>query len=353
MVGGSMADGKDLVPSPDLAALVEDLRGIIAQGRGRAATAVNAEVVRTYWRIGERIVREEQGGADRAAYGERVLEQVGRLLSAEHGRGFAARSLRNMRQFYFSYPIWSAVRTELTWTHFRSLMRLPDEQRAFYERVAAGGRWSSRELDKQINSMLYERAALSRKPDDLLAGLPTGDTALAERDAFKDPYVLDFLGLEDTFSEKDLEAALIRNIERFLVELGTGFYFGGRQRRIVIDDEDYYVDLVFWHRDLKCQVFIDLKIGALSHADISQMQLYLVWARNHDRREGENDPIGLILCGSKKDQVVKLLLADETRTADDRLKVAQYLLLGSEGALKARLAEISAAYDEAHDRNDG
>ena len=348
-----MADREDLVPRADLSALIDDLRAIIAQGRGRAAAAVNAEVARTYWRIGERIVREEQGGAARAAYGVQVLEQVGRLLSAEAGRAFSERNLYFMRQFYLAYPRVNALRTELTWTHYRTLMRLPDEQRAFYERVAAGGRWSSRELDKQINSMLYERAALSRRPDELLRALPPGDRDIAGRDAFKDPYVLDFLGLEDTFSEKDLEAALIRNIERFLVELGTGFYFGGRQRRIAIDDEDYYVDLVFWHRELRCQVFIDLKIGALSHADIGQMQLYLAWARNHDMREGENDPIGLILCGSKKDQVVELLLADATRPADDRIKVAQYLLLDSEGAIKTRLAEISAAYEEAHERMGG
>jgi len=212
MLWRSMADGMDVAPPTDLSALIDDLRGIIAHGRGRAAVAVNAEITQTYWRIGERIVREEQGGERRAEYGERLLAHLGIALSREHGRAFSERNLYFMRQFYLAYPILNAVRTELTWTHFRSLMRLPDEQRAFYERVAAGGRWSSRELDKQINSMLYERAALSRKPDDLLAGLPTGDTALAERHAFKDPYVLDFLGLEDTFSEKDLEAALIRNI---------------------------------------------------------------------------------------------------------------------------------------------
>ena len=338
----------DVAPPTDLSALIDDLRGIIAHGRGRAAVAVNAEITQTYWRISERIVREEQGGDAHATYGTQLLSRLGKVLASELGRGFTEVGLRAMRQFYLTYPIRSAVRSELTWTHYRTLMRLPDEQRSFYERVAVGGRWSSRELDKQINSMLYERAALSRKPEELLQALPPSDTALAQRHAFKDPYVLDFLGLEDTFSEKDLEAALIRNIERFLVELGTGFYFGGRQRRITIDDEDYYVDLVFWHRELRCQVFIDLKIGALSHADISQMQLYLAWARYHDMREGENDPIGLILCGSRKDQVVKLLLADATRAADDRVKVAQYLLLDSEGAIKARLAEISAAYEEAH-----
>lgn len=343
----------DDVPTVALDSLITDLRAIIVQGRGLAAVAVNAEVVRTYWHIGERIVREEQGGDNRAAYGEQLLEQVGRVLSAEHGRGFAARSLRNMRQFYLAYPNWSAVRTELTWTHYRTLMRIAEEQRGFYARVAATGRWSSRELDKQINSMLYERTGLSRNPEQLVAALPAGETALAAHiDAFKDPYVLDFLGLEDTFSEKDLEAALVHNMEKFLLELGTGFYFGGRQKRITIGDEDFYIDLVFWHRSLKCQVLIDLKIGALSHADISQMQLYLRWVRKYDLQEGENEPLGLILCGSRNEQVVELLLADTDRPTEERIKIAHYLLLNSEDAIKQRLAEMSAAYDAARRTND-
>jgi predicted nuclease of restriction endonuclease-like (RecB) superfamily len=345
-----VAENQDLVPPADLTALIDDLRAIIAQGRGHAATAVNAEVVRTYWRIGERIVQEEQGGARRAEYGAQLLPQLGKSLMAEFGRGFAEQSLRAMRQFYLTYPIRSTLRSELTWSHYRTLMRLPNDQRAFYEQVAAGGRWSSRELEKQINSMLYERMALSRKPDELLAAIPTGETRTASRDVFKDPYVLDFLDLTDTFSERDLETALIRNIERFLIELGTGFYFGGRQRRITIGEEDFYIDLVFLHRALRCQVFIDLKIGALTHADISQMQLYLAWARQYDMQEGENDPIGLILCGSRNEQVVELLLADSNRPREERIKVAQYLLLNNEAALKQRLAEISAAYEEVHGR---
>jgi predicted nuclease of restriction endonuclease-like (RecB) superfamily len=175
-----------------------------------------------------------------------------------------------MRQFDIAYPILNALRTELTWTHNRTLMCLAEAQRGFYEQVAAASRWSSRELDKQINSMLYERTALSRKPEQILEVLPTGETSFSLNDnAFKDPYVLDFLGLEDAFSEKDLEAALVHNMEKFLLELGTGFYFGGRQKRITIGDEDFYIDLVCWHRTLKCQVLIELKIGALSHADCS------------------------------------------------------------------------------------
>jgi predicted nuclease of restriction endonuclease-like (RecB) superfamily len=338
-------------------ALLADLRAIIASGRGRAAAAVNAEIVATYWRIGERILDEERRGKELigSTYGERLLAQLGDTLSHEFGRAFGRRNLYFMRQFYLTYAKVNALRTQLTWTHYRSLMRLPDDQRAFYERVAAQGRWSSRELDKQIASMLYERAALSRQPAQLLADATAatsaeGSGALpAIADAFKDPYVLDFLGLEDTFSEKDLEMALIRNIERFLVELGTGFYFGGRQRRITIGDEDFYIDLVFWHRHLKSQVFIDLKIGAITPADIAQMRLYLNWAKRHDMQDGENDPIGLILCGSKNEQVVELLLADSASTTDQRIKVAQYLLLDSQDALKERLAHLARLSDEAHE----
>ncbi len=334
-------------------ALLADLRAIIASGRGRAAAAVNAEIVATYWSVGERIIREEQAGHARADYGDRLLPRLGKTLSREFGRAFGERNLYFMRQFYLAYPIVNALRTELTWTHYRSLMRLDDARRAFYEQVAITGRWSSRELDKQVNSMLYERTALSRQPQRTIAAATTqaaGEMApTSAGDAFKDPYVLDFLALEDTFSERDLEAALIRHIEKFLLELGAGFYFGGRQRRITIGDEDFYIDLIFWHRYLNCQVFIDLKMGAIAPADLAQMRLYLNWAKRHDTRGGENDPIGLILCGSKNEQVVELLLADSDSTTDQRIKVAQYLLLDSQDALKERLAQLARISDEAHE----
>ncbi len=272
---------------------------------------------------------------------------MGLRLRFEFGRAFDERNLRFMRQFYLAYPHRNVLRATLSWTMYRRLMRLPDDRRAFYEQVAAGGRWSSRELDKQINAMLYERAALSRRPDQLLAALPIDQTAQGQREVFKDPYVLDFLGLEDTFSEKDLETALVRNIEQFLLELGTDFCFVGRQHRITIGDEDFYIDLVFYHRGLRCLVLVDLKIGAFAPADAAQMKLYMNWVRKHDLREGEAKPLGLILCGARDVQVVELPPADPATTIDERIRVAQYLLLNQEQPSKERLAQISAAYHEA------
>jgi len=334
----------DLVPAGDeYARLLTDLRAISSSGRQRAVNAVNAEMVQTYWRIGERIVQEEQGGQARAEYGEQVLVRLGRLLRQEFGRGFDYTNLTNMRQFYLTYPNLDAVRQGLGWTHYRTLMRLPDVQREFYAGLAIQGRWSSRQLDKEIQSMLFERAALSRKPGDLAGTLPPPQAhAVPYAAAFKDPYILDFLDLADTYSEKDLETALVRNIEQFLLELGTDFAFMARQRRLSIDGDDYYVHLVFYHRTLRCLVLVDLKIGAFTPADAAQMQLYLEWTRRHDTRDGEGDPIGLILCGSRNEQVVELLLSSQTT----QMHVAQYLLLNDMAAIKAHLAQMSAAYEQ-------
>lgn len=342
-------DDQQIAPVPNdvaVTTLLSDLRSIIKEGQGRAATAINTEIVQTYWKIGERIVQDEQAGGERAAYGEQLLARVGRSLSVEFGRGFAERSLRFMRQFYQTYPIRFALRTELTWTSYRTLMRLPEEQRPFYERGAIAGRWSSRELERQINSMLYERTALSRKPEQTVKRA-LSELPLLEDEVFKDPYILDFIGLQEPYSERDLEAALIRHIELFLLELGSGFSFTARQQRLTIGDEDFYVDLVFFHRDLRCPVYVDLKMGRLTTADVAQMKLYLNWARRYDKREWENDPIGLILCGSKNNQVIELLLSDPADSVDERIKVAQYLLLDTQEALKKHLAQMSEVWDQA------
>lgn len=227
-------------------------------------------------------------------------------------------------------------------------MRLPDpERRGFYGRLATTSRWSSRELDRQVGSRLFERVGLSRQAGDLAATLPTPGAdgrALAPADAFKDPYILDFLGLEDAYSERDLEAAILRNIERFLLELGTDCCCVARQRRLTIDGEDYHIDLVFYHRSLRCLVLVDLKLGAFAPADAAQMQLYLEWSKRHDRRAGEGEPIGLIRCGNRGEEVVELLLSSQT----NRMRVAPYLLPEDTAALQARLAQVTAAYEGLH-----
>ena len=272
-----MSDEIAALSRPDDAydALLADLRAIIASGRGRAAAAVNAEIVATYWKIGGRIVAAERQEEEHAGstYGERLIAQLGDTLSREFGRAFGRRNLYFIRQFYLAYPNVNALRTQLTWTHYRTLMRLDtEERRAFYERMAATGRWSSRELDKQINSMLYERVGLSRRPEEMAASLPHPNRPVAPSEygeGFRDPYVLDFLGLDGAFSERDLEAALVSHIEHFLLELGHGFCFVGRQQRLPIGDKDYYVDLVFYHRFLRAPVLVDLKIGEIAPADIA------------------------------------------------------------------------------------
>jgi len=204
-------------------ALLTDLRAIITTGRGRAAAAVNAELVMTYWKIGERIVREEQRGREHAGYGTRLLARLGRTLNQEFGRALNERNLQQMRQFYVTYPNANALRSELTWTHYRTLMRLPSERRMFYEQLAATGRWSSRELERQINSMLYERTGLSGRPEELAASLPRpGRAPSPYDDAFRDPYLLDFVGLSGAFAERDLEKALVDNKAR-LVQLSAAY----------------------------------------------------------------------------------------------------------------------------------
>jgi len=220
-------------------------------------------------------------------------------------------------------------------------MRITDPDiRDFYANVAASGRWSSRELGRQINSQLHIRTALSRNKEALAQTLPRGSTSQPSTmvEAFKDPYILDFLGLEDTYSEKNLEAALIRDIEKFLLELGRGFCFVGRQQRITIGGEDYYIDLVLYHRYMRCLILVDLKIGEFQPADEAQMNLYLQWMKENGRAPGEKEPRGLILCGSHDAQVVRLLEASRKKP---HVKIAQYLALKDIEAIKAHLAKMA------------
>lgn len=278
---------------------------LLESARRHAARAVNSIMTATYWEIGRRIVEHEQKGFNRAEYGSALLKRLSIDLSSKYGRGFSERNLEQMRLFYQIWPISqtaSAKSFPLTWSHYARLMSVENEDaRAFYEAEALRGGWSVRQLDRQVGSMFYERTLMSRNKASMLR---TGteakpeDVATAEEE-IKDPLILEFLGLKDEYSETELEEALIHHLEEFLLELGGDFAFVGRQQRLRIGDEWYRIDLLFYHRRLKCLLIIDLKIGKFSHADAGQMHMYLNYAKEHWQLPGENPPVGLILCAEK------------------------------------------------------
>ena len=293
--------------------LLADVREMILSARVQVARAVDAGLVTLYWNVGRRI-RQDILKEKRADYGERIVSAMGRELGMEFGRGFSEKSIRHMIRFAEAFPdqqIVSALRRQLTWTHFRSLIYLDDPlKREFYGEMCRLENWSTRTLEKKIQSMLFERTALSRKPDKLIE---QELKALREEDiltpdlVFRDPYLLDFLGLEDTYAEKDMEAAILRDMEAFILEIGVGFAFLERQKRITVDGDDYYLDLLFYHRRLRRLVAIELKIGDFKPGDKGQMELYLRWLDKYERQKDEESPIGLILCAGKKEETVRLL----------------------------------------------
>ena len=298
---------------PAARALLADLRELIVQAREGVARAVDSGLVTLYWHVGRRI-RQDILKERRAGYGERIVAALGRQLERDFGRGFGEKNLRRMIQFAEVFPdeaIVAALRRQLGWTHFKAIIPITDPlQRDFYAEMCRMEKWNTRTLGKKIGSMLFERTALSKKPNKLirqeLAALRAEDKLTPDL-VFRDPYVLDFLGLKDTYAEKDLEAAILREIESFILELGVGFCFVARQKRMQIDHRDYYLDLLFYHRKLRRLVALDLKIGDFDAADKGQMELYLNWLKKHEQSAGEAEPIGLILCAGKSQQHVELL----------------------------------------------
>ncbi len=306
--------------------LLGDVRTLIEQARDVTARAVNAALVLLYWNIGGRI-RRDILKEKRADYGEQIVAALSRQLTADFGNGYSRAALWRMIQFAEIFPdqqIVAALSRQLGWSHFVEIIPIKDPlKREFYAEMCRVERWSVRTLRQKIGGMLFERTALSKKPEKLaaqeLARLRTTDQ-LSPDLVFRDPYFLDFLGLKDTYSEKDLEAAILREMEAFLLELGTGFTFAGRQKRIVIDGEDFYLDLLFYHRKLRRLVAIDLKLGKLEAADKGQMELYLRWLDKHEREPGEESPLGLILCESAGEEQVELL-----QLAESGIRLATYL----------------------------
>lgn len=298
-------------PVPSAAQCLVRIREVLTRSRHQALQAVNAAMVEAYWQIGREIVEEEQRGADRAAYGTHLIEQLAAALTVEFGKGFNVRNLWYMRDVYQAFPILNALRSELSWTHYRLLSRVekPDA-RAFYMQECAKSRWSTRQLERQIASLLYERLALSTDKEGLRALAESGHEPDKPENLIKDPYVLEFAGLPQTtrHTESDLEQALIDHLQTFLLELGRDFFFVARQKRLTIDGDHFYVDLVFYHRTLRCFVLVDLKVGKLTQQDIGQMLLYTGYYEAEEMREGENPPVGLILCTDKNEAVVRYTL---------------------------------------------
>jgi predicted nuclease of restriction endonuclease-like (RecB) superfamily len=293
-------------------AIYNRIRKIIENARGNIARAVNTEMVTAYWHIGKEIVDEEQRGKSRADYGEAILRKLSKKLTAEFGKGFDESNLRNIRHFYLNYPKRDALRHELSWTHYRILMRVDNPTaRAFYEIECVKNNWSARELERQKGSLLFERLALSKDKKGLIKLARKGQELQKYEDMIKDPYVLEFTGLsaQTKLYETKLEQALIDNLSKFLLELGRGFTFVARQKRISLEGDHFYIDLVFYNTILKCYVLVDLKIGKLIHQDIGQMQMYVNFYDRELKELNDNPTVGLILCEDKKEAVVRYTLA--------------------------------------------
>jgi predicted nuclease of restriction endonuclease-like (RecB) superfamily len=307
-------------------ALLTDVRQLIRTARASVARAVDAGLVALTWQVGHRI-RQDILKNRRAEYGERILQTLSAKLTDEFGRGYSPRNLANMVRFAEVFPdpnILQALSAKLGWSHFQLIIYLDDPlQRDFYAEMCRLENWSTRTLAKKIGSMLFERTALSRRPQKLAAlelKQLRAEDKLSPDLVFRDPYVLDFLGLKDTYAEKDLEAAILREMEPFVLELGTGFSFVARQKRMSVGGVDHHLDLLFFHRRLKRLVAIDLKLGAFAPADKGQMELYLAWLREHEAMPGEDAPLGLILCAGKNDETIRLLGLDR-----GDIRVASYL----------------------------
>jgi len=293
-------------------ALIETMGRLIEEARGRTVRAINQEMVSLYWELGRHIVEFEQAGAERAVYGEGLLANLAERISEKFGRGFSERSLRNFRQFYLLFENRQSVPAKLSWTHILHIMRVDlPLAREFYTRQAELEHWSTRELERQINSMLFERLALSKNKEQVLALARDGHVPRGPADLIKDPYVFEFLGLPEghALSETDLEERLIDKLEHFLLELGRGFCFVARQKRITVGADHFYIDLVFYHRILKCFVLIDLKMAPFKPADAGQMNFYLNWMKEEEGAPDDNPPIGILLCLDSKEVYVKYATA--------------------------------------------
>ena len=306
--------------------LLRNLVSVIEESRKRVAFAINSELTLLYWNIGK-LINDDILNNERAEYGQKIIEELSAELTNRYGKGYTRRNIHNFLKFNELFPDIQIVHTvcaQLTWSHLRNIIYVCDNlKREFYTQMCIHERWSVRTLQERMNSMLYERTAISKKPEQTIINeleLLKNEQRLTPDLIFRDPYVLDFLDLKDTYSERDLESAILMNLQQFITEMGTEFAFLARQKRIIIDNEDFYIDLLFYHRGLKSLIAIDLKLDKFKAAYKGQMELYLRWLERNEEREGENKPIGLILCAEKSPEQIKYLMIDE----NEHIKVSEY-----------------------------
>lgn len=332
----------------DVNAVFETIKQILDDARANAYRAVNFSMVQAYWNIGRVIVEEEHKGKARAEYGKRLIIELSKKLTKVFGKGFDKRNLWYMKNFYLTFQKVNALRSELSWTHYRLLLKVEKEDaRNFYMLESVENSWSTRELERQINSLLFERLSLSREKNEVLNIAKRGQEITKPYDLVKDPYVMEFLGLQEDkrLLEKELEQALIDHLQEFLLELGKGFSFVARQKRITLDDDHFYIDLVFYNRLARCFVLIDLKVGKMTHQDIGQMQMYVNYYKRSQMQEGENEPIGIILCAEKNNAVVKFTLPED----QEKRFVSKYkLYLPTEDELKREILREKGAFEMEH-----
>lgn len=321
-------------------ALLSSIVVTLQHARANAVKAINAELVKANWEIGRNIVEFEQFGQDKAEYGSALLTNLAKDLKIKHGKGFSKSSIYLCRQFYLKYPIFQTLSGKLSWSHYAELVTISDEfARAFYEKQAVSENWSFREMKRQIESSLFQRLALTKNKEEIIQLSEKGQQISTPQDIIKDPYIFEFLELpSDIFlKEKDLESKLTDNLQKFLLELGKGFSFVAKQYKITVDNEHNYIDLVFYHRILKCFVLIDLKIRKVKHQDIGQMNLYLNYFKEEENMADDNEPIGIIIATDKHEFLVKYA----TGGISNKIFVSEYqLYLPDQKQLENKVKEI-------------
>lgn len=301
---------------------------IIETNKKEILKTLNNQVVMTYWKIGKEIIIEEQNGKEKAEYGKKIINNISKVLTVKYGSGFSSSNLRRMRQFYTMFSdekICATLSHQLTWSHFVELIKIDEEiKREFYITMCLNEGWVVRTLKDRINSMLFERTAISKKPDETIKNdleLLKKDKVMTDNLFIKDPYILDFLDLKESYSEKDLESGILKELENFILEFGTDFAFLSRQKRIQIGNKDYYLDLLFYHRKMRRLVLIELKLGEFEPQYKGQVELYLNYLNKYEKQEHENEPIALILCASKENEEIELLGLDK-----GNIRVSEYWL---------------------------